>query len=605
LIILRQGGSAYDIRDRLQSPSDEQRPPMPVNIHATEKPLHKIFCNDFLFSIPPYQRPYAWTTEQANELLTDFLAFLGDDAKPIDEVNPYFLGSIVLIKAAEQPNADVVDGQQRLTTLTILLAVLRTVVADKFVTGVQRYLYEDGDEILGTPNRYRLKLRQRDADFFQKYVQDENGINDLFHLNSAQLQDTERNMQSNAKYFRDELLTLPETQRGRLLQYMMTRCYLVVVSTPDLDSAYRIFSVLNTRGMDLGITDLLKAEIIGKIPEKHQAKYNSIWEDEEEDLGRETFQELFAHIRMIFRKAKLRETALNEYRKFILPTLKSEQFIENVLKPYSDALEIIKCESYQSDKGAEAVNSMFRWLNQIDNFDWLPSAILYLSKHLHQPVKLKTFFTDLERLAAGLMVMRADINYRIERYGQLLTAIESDADLYAEESPLQLTLDETKQIVLTLRGDLYTMKRIRQYVLLRLDAALSQGEAQYDFPVISVEHILPQNPKAGSKWLEWFDDEEVRLDTVHKIGNLALLSRRKNAEAQNYEFAKKKEKYFTSGNGVSAFAITTQVLQQKEWTPEIVEERQTALISKLRFVWRLGVKDGELITLQLRRRQRG
>lgn len=578
---------------------------MPVNIHATEKPLHKIFCNDFLFSIPPYQRPYAWTTEQANELLTDFLAFLGEDTRPIDEVNPYFLGSIVLIKKPEQPNADVVDGQQRLTTLTILLAVLRTVVADKFVTGVQRYLYEDGDEILGTPNRYRLRLRQRDADFFQKYVQDENGINALFQLDSAQLQDTERNMQNNAKYFRDELLTLHESQRGRLLQYMMTRCYLVVVSTPDLDSAYRIFSVLNTRGMDLGITDLLKAEIIGKIPEKHQAKYNSIWEDEEEDLGRETFQELFAHIRMIFRKAKLRETALNEFRKFILPTLKSEKFIEDVLKPYSDALEIIKTVSYQSDKGAEAVNSMFRWLNQIDNFDWLPSAILYLSKHMHQSVKLKTFFTDLERLAAGLMVMRADINYRIERYGQLLTAIENGDDLSLDDSPLQLTMDETKQIVLTLRGDLYTMKRIRQYVLLRLDAALSQGEAQYDYPVISVEHILPQNPKAGSKWLEWFDDEEVRLEYVHKIGNLALLSRRKNAEAQNYEFEKKKDKYFTSGNGVSAFAITTQVLQQKEWTPEIIDERQTALISKLRFVWRLGVKDGELITLQLRRRQRG
>ena len=296
---------------------------------------------------------------------------------------------------------------------------------------------------------------------------------------------------------------------------------------------------------------------------------------------------------------------MNEVRKFILPTLKSEKFIEDVLKPYSDALEIIKTVSYQSDKGAEAVNSMFRWLNQIDNFDWLPSAILYLSKHLHTPVKLKTFFTDLERLAAGLMVMRADINYRIDRYGQLLTAIENDVDLNAEDSPLQLTLDETKQIVLTLRGDLYTMKRIRQYVLLRLDAALSQGEAQYDFPVISVEHILPQNPKEGSKWLEWFNDEEVRLEYVHKIGNLALLSRRKNAEAQNYEFEKKKEKYFTSGNGVSAFAITTQVLQQKEWTPEIIDERQAALISKLRFVWRLGVKDGELITLQLRRRQRG
>ena len=74
---------------------------MPVTIHAVEKALFKIFNNDFLFAIPPYQRPYAWTTDQAGELLSDLLAFLGDDAQPIDDVNPYFLGSIVLIKDAD------------------------------------------------------------------------------------------------------------------------------------------------------------------------------------------------------------------------------------------------------------------------------------------------------------------------------------------------------------------------------------------------------------------------------------------------------------------------------------------------------------------------
>jgi hypothetical protein len=87
-------------------------------------------------------------------------------------------------------------------------------------------------------------------------------------------------------------------------------------------------------------------------------------------------------------------------------------------------------------KGAETVNSLFRWLNQIDNFDWVPPAILYFSKNRHSPSKLKQYFTDLERLAAGLMISRADINDRIERYGRLLTAIEENSDLYAADSPL-------------------------------------------------------------------------------------------------------------------------------------------------------------------------
>jgi hypothetical protein len=367
----------------------------------------------------------------------------------------------------------------------------------------------------------------------------------------------------------------------------MRRCYLVVVSTPDLDSAYRIFSVLNARGLDLELTDLLKSEIIGAIPEDQQEEYTKIWENEEEDLGREAFQELFAHIRMIYRKAKLRETALNEFRKFIQPQKEPQKFIDEVLKPYSDSLEIIKKATYQSDKGAEAVNSLFRWLNQIDNFDWVPPAIVYLSRNRHSPDKLKQFFTDLERLAAGLMILRADINDRIERYGQVLTAIEEKANLYAVDSPLQITSDEASKIMNTLGGDVYLIKRIRQYILLRLDSALAQGEATYDYPIISVEHVLPQNPSKGSVWLRWFSTDEERAQYVHRIGNLALLSRKKNAEAQNYDFDKKKEKYFATSRGVSPFALTTQVLNKTEWTPAIINQRQRESLQKLKTLWRL------------------
>lgn len=560
---------------------------MPVTIHATEKALFKIFNNDFAFSIPPYQRPYAWTTEHASELLTDLLAFLGNDSQPFEEISPYFLGSIVLIKGEDSPEADIVDGQQRLTTLTILLAVLRTSVETEYAAELTKFIYEKGDLIVGTPNRYRLKLRERDEVFFRQYIQDEKGLDSLLRLDSAQLTDSQKNIQANAKYFAEALANLAKSQRVRLLQYLMRRCFLVVVTTPDLDSAYRIFSVLNSRGLNLQTSDLLKAEIIGAIPTEQQEKYTMIWESEEEDLGRETFQELFAHIRMIYRKVKLRESAPNEFRKYIRPQNEPQKFIDEVLKPYSDSLEIIKDANYQSDKSADAVNSLFRWLNQIDNFDWVPPAILYLSQNCHSPDKLQQFFTDLERLAAGLMISRADINDRIERYGRLLTAIEEKANLYAADSPLQLTSDEVSQIMKTLDGDLYLIKRIRQYVLLRLDSALAQGEATYNYPTVSVEHVLPQNPSEGSVWLKWFPVEEERVQYTHRIGNLALLSRKKNAQAQNYDFDKKKEGYFATSKGVSPFALTTQVLQKTEWTPAIINQRQKELLQKLKTLWRL------------------
>ncbi|MGJ5630073.1 DUF262 domain-containing protein [Nostoc sp. CALU 1950] len=560
---------------------------MSVSIHATEKALFKVFSNDFAFSIPAYQRPYAWTKDQASELLNDLLSFLGDGSEAVADANPYFLGSIVLIKSEDASKADVVDGQQRLTTITILLSVLRNLFSQKNVSKLTKYIYQEGDEFEGTSDCYRLKLRERDEDFFRDYVQCEEGLDKLLKLDNFQLSDSQKNIKANASYFLDQLGKLSEQQRSRFSHYLMTCCFLVVVSTPDLDSAYRIFSILNARGLDLTLSDFLKSEVIGKIDQFQQDKYTRIWETEEEDLGREKFQELFAHIRMIARKAKPRKTALKEFSEDILPKIEPHKFIDEILKPYSDALEIINTANYQSDKDAEKINSLFKWLNQIDNFDWVPPAILYFSKNRQTPSKLKQFFTDLERLAAGLLILRADINDRIGRYAKVIAAIEENVDLYALESPLQLTPQEINRIVKTLDGDLYLIKRIRQYVLLRLDSTLSQGEASYDYSVITVEHVLPQNPSQDSKWLQWFPNEEERIQYVHRIGNLALLSRNKNAEAQNYDFDKKKEKYFVGKKGICAFVLTTQVLQHSEWTPEVIKQRQEDSLQSLRKIWRL------------------
>ena len=89
--------------------------------------------------------------------------------------------------------------------------------------------------------------------------------------------------------------------------------------------------------------------------------------------------------------------------------------------------------------------------------------------------------------------------------------------------------------------------RARSAVLLRLDALMSGGGASYDYDTITVEHVLPQNPKADSEWTKWFPDAQKRLEIVHSLGNLALLTRKKNASASNWEFDRKKMAYFAKG----------------------------------------------------------
>lgn len=554
---------------------------------AHEQSLAKIFSDDYVFKIPGYQRPYAWTTEEARELLDDLIGFMKSDGGSIDEMPPYFLGSIVLIKSETNPTADVVDGQQRLTTLTILLAALRANVSPERAAEITPLIYERGSEIRGTKDRSRLTLRERDREFFQCYVQREDGFTSLLALKDT-LPDSQTNIRANAQLFQARLEGLTEAQRVNLAQFVVTRCYLVVVATPDLDSAYRIFSVLNSRGLDLSATDILKAQIIGTIPELQRTTYTTKWEGAEEDLGRDAFGDLFSHIRMIYRKSKPQGTLLKEFNDHVTEVKDPLRFIDEVLLPMTRAYNEILDFSYESTAHAEEVNEHLRWLGRLEFTDWVPPALAFMPGARTKPEAMHQFFRDLEGLTYSMLITKKGINERIDRFSRLTLAIESGGDLWNSDSPLQLAPSEQYSVYTALDGPIYETlaARARSAVLLRLDALLSGGGAKYEYETVTVEHVLPQNPPPGSEWLEWFPDTKDRLMWVHRLGNLALLTRRKNSSASNYDFSKKKEAYF-SRKGISPFVLTTQVLGKNEWTLGILEKRQQELLAAFEKHWRL------------------
>jgi hypothetical protein len=546
--------------------------------------MHTIFSNSFIFTIPDYQRQYSWTTEHTENLLDDLLDAMGDDGVPVDGLNPYFLGSIVLIKELTAPKSEVVDGQQRLTTLTILISALRSLASPGLRPFLSKVLYQEGDPLIGTEDRFRLSLRERDAEFFRENVQREGGFERLESMTDS-LRDAKRRIRENALCLKQRLESLDEQRRDDLAKFILTRCFLVVVATPDFDSAFRIFSVLNTRGLDLSHADILKAQIIGSVPDQFRSDYAKKWEDIEEELTQGSFQSLFGHIRMIFRKAKAQGTLLEEFRTHVRPTEDPRRFIDDTLGPYARAYGEITGADFEGTTRAEQINEVAENLGLIDNTDWIAPAIYFLQKYRNDPEVLLRHLRDLERLAAGTMVIRTNFNHRMERYGRLLRAAEKGEDLFQEGSPLQLTVEECQKAIQVLDGDVYN-SRISRPVLLRLDGLLSDEGAVYHHKVITVEHVLPQNPRQDSAWLSLFPDEEERLRDTHRLGNLVLLSRRKNSRAQNFDFERKKHEYFQRG-GVAPFALTAEVLTRSEWTPEVVDERQRDLLGRLKSVWRL------------------
>ncbi len=567
-----------------------------ITIEGAGYPIRKVFSDNFVFNIPNYQRPYAWTTEETEQLLIDLIDALEDESTDINKIPPYFLGNVVLIKPIDKSESEVVDGQQRLTTLTILFAVLKKLLKDDALTNsLTKYICQPEDIFEATPERPRLKLRERDRDFFEEYIQKANGIERLQKIHSDSLSDSQRNIVENTRLLLDRIAAeLPEeSQKLRLTQFLLQRCYLVIVHTPDFDSAYKIFSVLNDRGLDLSITDILKADVIGKLSQykEQEEKYTRKWEDLEQLLGRKDFTELFSHIRMIYAQNKLESSVLKSFRTYVLELEENKvpcYLIDRVIEPYAKALENIKNCTFVSTINSSKINQLFRWLQRIGHFDWIAPGILYLTKYRHEPEQLLKFFTYLERLAAGLMILKANIDKRIKRYADIIKVIESNGNLFAYYSPLQLESEEEQEICDRLNGDIYNTYKARNarlYILLRLDSAISDGNPNYDgYRKITIEHILPQNPKFDSQWLNWFSIEE-KEKYLHCLGNLILLSRQKNSSANNYDFQSKKEKYFNSP--VSTFALTVQVLKEQEWTPEIVKTRQIHLVKTLKLIWQL------------------
>ena len=561
-------------------------------IKANEQNLGSVFSDAYLFEIPLYQRPYAWAKEQVDELLDDLLNAVEQDPR-----SPYFLGSIVLIKSEDDSKSDVVDGQQRLTTLSMLFCVLRELVNNsKTQDELDYFVRQAGHSLKGIQDQFRLSLRARDRKFFQENVQTKGAISNFLERDTASWSDSQKLIFGNVNSLKRDLSQLDTARRESLSKFLVQKCYLVVVTATDRDSAYRIFSVMNDRGLDLSPTDILKAETIGEIAETAQEIYGEKWENIEEKLGRDGFRDLFAHIRMIILKTKLRRTLQADFQENVLKGTGGIDFIDNTLEPYASVYETLLEASYESTQDAEKVNTYLRHLGRLDNFDWIPPALSFFHRNPDTRERLVRFVKDLERFAYGLFVRRANINERINRYADVLRAIEREDNLFQPESPLQLSLDERDEIIRRLDGKIYLQTPVvRRTLLERLDSLLAATGANYMRTTITVEHVLPQNPPAGSEWMTWFPNEEERQEWTHRMANLVLLSRRKNSSASNWDFERKKNRYFQRG-GTAPFALTTQVVNESEWTVEVLERRQQELIGTLRKEWRLGLSHHPLST---------
>jgi len=561
-----------------------------LRIEAAHKKISEVFSEKYAFSIPAYQRPYAWERTQVEELLTDLSEAMGPDTR---SDGFYFLGSIVLVKTHGNPESRVVDGQQRLTTLTILFSIIRDLTDDLEKQGNrEKYLKQVANEDEGIPETLRLQLRQKDQGYFEKHIQTRGATNNLPSVDG--LAGAKARMVENAATIRARLDEMGEEKRSELLRFLLQNCYLVVVEVPTPTAARRIFTVLNARGMDLSATDILKADLLERAGEAKEDQLSQRWEDIEVALGRDKFSDIFTHIRMIFERDKPRTSLENGFPDQV-PSFKEKPitFVDKVLEPYADAFSLSFDDQELRDRFGPETANLIRSLNRLDNKDWLPPLLLCLrqsNEGAREDVPDVVF--QLERLAYYLFMVRADVNARMSRYADVLDTLEPIANpkprvVRKERSTgLDITNNEAFALFEALNGPVYLATRVVKPILLRLEQASKDASASYDYPTISVEHVCPQTIPEESEWADWYSDPDDHNMWLHRLGNLVLLNFRKNSAARNFDFDTKKSTYFAPGDSC-AFTLTSEVRDYNSWKPKRIRKRQAKLLERLARAWQL------------------
>jgi uncharacterized protein with ParB-like and HNH nuclease domain len=569
----------------------------------SEKIHVKDIFSTMWFRIPEYQRPYVWGDDEIDDLLDDLVfAYIN---KPEQD---YFLGSFVYQskKAGSAPGLlfdenDLLDGQQRMTTLFMLFACIRDLVDDADLKEVcQPSIYQKGNKYDGIPERTRITfaIRQEVQDFVDSFIKIDGGTSNekiLRELITTTNDPSVRNMARAILKIRTDLEKLSEDESGFTIPgfygYIRKNVLLIYVATEDLDDAFRLFTILNDRGVPLRNSDILKSTNLGALSnEADKARYAKLWEEAEGELE-DDFDRFLNHIRTILLKDKARLNLLDEFEHKIYnprekdkttgqlkPSLLKKgketfEMVDRYLKHYN---QLLGGNNYDHTGGSFEFDNLIKvMLTGLPSTDWLPPLLKYFDRFRFD--RLLEFLTGLDNQLSSDWIAQRSPTFRIERMNDIIRAIENvDSADALLDSPNTFNIDEEafkREVNQAVYG-----RRFTRYLLLKLDFLYADHSQRMSIEYLSVEHVLPQNPKPDSQWVQDFSQQQ-REEWTHRLGNLVLITTKKNTSQGNKDYKDKKSNYFEKR--ISTCPNSLRVLKNSTWTPTELKANHESVIKVL------------------------
>jgi len=547
------------------------------------------------FRIPEYQRPYVWEKDQVIELLDDVM-----QSRTSSPESQYFLGSMVLRRnsTTKYEEFDLLDGQQRLTTLFLITAVIRDLATDKIlIETCESIIFQKENKFNNTPERLRIvfDIREQVKEFINDFVKENGGTAKESELKLKTLNPKEdisiRNMSKAILNIREYFST---SSIEEFFPYFLCNVLMIYVSADELEDAFRLFTVMNSRGVKLRNSDILKADNLGVVKDKSKrAECAKKWEETESYFG-EDFDIFLSHLRTILVKQKASATLLKEFE-------------DNIYNPSSyDRTNKVKTKlSPLLNKGEDTfkfVNKYKNYFEQLfdnNNFDLTGSFELYNYLNLMKsgfeadfwvaPLlkfydkfktdKLISFVKALDNKFANDWLVGLTVTKRVDNVNSIIQSIDDAGTPNEILQNICLSID-SRNLIDVIQGDIYE-KRAAKYILLKLDLLYHGHTTRLEMPeTISIEHILPQTPNDGSQWKRDFTDLD-RDNWTNKLGNLVLISRRKNSSQGNKEYADKKNKYFK--NNIELFSNSVRIYHDySTWTLNDLKNNHLEVLQKIK-----------------------
>ena len=556
-----------------------------MKIESTDKDIRSILQSGY-YRIPRFQRPYSWEKDHILDFWTDII---------IDSDDDYFIGSMVVYKQ-EKGYFGIVDGQQRMTTITILLCVLRNVMDDLDLTDsakgvhslIERKNIDNVPEYILTSESSYPYLQEHiqkfgDADLDVTPLEEEKTLQNAFKQSEKLVRGIVDSIKINTTIKDDDKSKLISTNLRKIRDCILD-LKVIFIELDDEDDAYLIFETLNTRGKDLNTSDLVKNHLtkllkagnanVDSTKEKWATLRKNI-EESESDIEIDPF----LHTYWLSRYDFVTQKKLFKEIKKRIDKDNAKDFIDSLLCD-SDIYRSIYEPSYKDWKKEEL--GIVRALDALNLFRvklQVPTVLSILRNYFDEEIKKASaeraltsiakfhfIFTAVtsQRSSGGISQMYASTARRLseagdsqskndiinEFRGKLRDKIPSPSEFNVNFQQIIFTKSSTKQ------------KKLVQYVLSELHRDNHTG-IPVDYSQMTIEHIYPENPKEFQK----LDDS-----IIGQLGNLILIDQNLNDRLANKTFQEKKQVMLDNG-----IHLDSTLAEATEWNKEHIQQRTLEL----------------------------